>query len=239
MSAKIDSSSEASSPIVSIKNSRAYNIDKSGCGHGLKMQSFSNLLHLNNQQHSLHSHNKYHNHHIYNHHFHHGNVGPAFTTNVENCHEIPSKDPVLDTGNASLGTSPKVEYSSSPKNNFLHKNHNHHHHSIQELIRHFGKKVQHWRTDAGYRRSSCTEDGNKYEEDFRSRSKSLDAATGRRVLGDCEATYRIYDAILKEGRLRKGGGGSSPRTGSISILLTSKFNHNFVLCHGTAVQMTF
>jgi hypothetical protein len=166
-------------------------------------------------------------------------VGPAFTTNVENCHEIPSKDPVLDTGNASLGTSPKVEYSSSPKNNFLHKNHNHHHHSIQELIRHFGKKVQHWRTDAGYRRSSCTEDGNKYEEDFRSRSKSLDAATGRRVLGDCEATYRIYDAILKEGRLRKGGGGSSPRTGSISILLTSKFNHNFVLCHDTAVQMTF
>ena len=165
------------------------------------MQSFTNLLHLNTPQH-FHGHSKYYVHH-HNHHCHHGNAGPTFGINVDSYPETPNKDSPHDssTSNSSLGGSPKVDYSSSPKNNFFHKNHNHHHHSIQELIRHFGKKVHNWRSDSSYRRNSCTENGNKYEDDFRSRSKSLDAATGKRVLSDCETTYRIYDAILKEGRL--------------------------------------
>lgn len=35
--------------------------------------------------------------------------------------------------------------------------------------------------------------------EFRSRSKSLDDGNKRRVLSDCETTYRIYDTIVKEG----------------------------------------
>ncbi|KYB27374.1 hypothetical protein TcasGA2_TC033216 [Tribolium castaneum] len=160
------------------------------------MQSFSNLL-----QQNLHSHNKYfgqHHHHI---HFHQPNVA-AFNISTDSCPETPSKNSLdsSSTNSSVSGSSPKVEFSSSPKNSLFHKNHNHHHHSIQELIRHFGKKVHNWRSDTGYRRNSCTEDSNKFEEDFRSRSKSLDAATGKRVLSDCEATYRIYESILREGR---------------------------------------
>lgn len=85
-------------------------------------------------------------------------------------------------------------------------NHSHHHHSIQELIRHFGKKVHHWRSSE--RRASCSEDNknsvycdnNNDGDEFRERSKSLDANfVHNRVLSDCESTYRIYDSILREG----------------------------------------
>lgn len=93
-------------------------------------------------------------------------------------------------------------YSSSPKTSQIQKNHNHHHHSIQELIRHFGKSVRnHWKSEGGYRRASCSEDSTtcKLEEEFRGRSKSLDGTFKKKVLTDCEATYRIYESILKEG----------------------------------------
>ncbi|KAL3282854.1 hypothetical protein HHI36_006015 [Cryptolaemus montrouzieri] len=122
-------------------------------------------------------------------------------------HNAVDSDPRRDSSDSSsLGSSsPHVEYSSSPKSQF--KNHNHHHHSIQELIRHFGKKVHNWRYSDGYRRNSCSvsEDRNvpKSEEaDFRGRSKSLDGTLKRphfRPLTDCESTYRIYESILKEG----------------------------------------
>lgn len=82
------------------------------------------------------------------------------------------------------------------------KIHHYNNHGIQELIRHFGKKVHHWRSEGGYgRRNSCSEDGGSAkEEEFRGRSKSLDGASKRTVkISDCEATYRIYDSILKEG----------------------------------------
>lgn len=94
--------------------------------------------------------------------------------------------------------------SSSPKSSQIQKNHNHHHHSIQELIRHFGKSVRnHWKSEGGYRRASCSEDSttSKPEEEFRGRSKSLDGTFKKKVLTDCEATYRIYESILKEGIL--------------------------------------
>lgn len=77
----------------------------------------------------------------------------------------------------------------------------HHNNGIQELIRHFGKKVHHWRSEGGYgRRNSCSEDSGSKEEEFRGRSKSLDGSSKRiPAIGDCEATYRIYDSILREG----------------------------------------
>ncbi|XP_048004452.1 uncharacterized protein LOC125240562 isoform X3 [Leguminivora glycinivorella] len=89
----------------------------------------------------------------------------------------------------------------------------HKHHSIQELIRTFGKKVGHWRHESGEgRRGSCavpgsgTKDASVVDsEQFRSRSKSLDADHLHRilkkpVLEDCGATYHIYDTILREGQ---------------------------------------
>jgi hypothetical protein len=38
-------------------------------------------------------------------------------------------------------------------------------------------------------------------DNFRSRSKSLDVTISRKVLDDCEATYKIYNKILKEGNI--------------------------------------
>lgn len=100
-------------------------------------------------------------------------------------------------------TPPRTESpSNSAKVIYSQKNHNHHHHSIQELIRHFGKKVHQWRSEGGYRRASCSEDSprkGQENDEFRERSKSLDGATKRPQANDCEATYRIYDTILKQG----------------------------------------
>ncbi|KAF9804742.1 hypothetical protein SFRURICE_007645 [Spodoptera frugiperda] len=90
--------------------------------------------------------------------------------------------------------------------------HRHKHHSIQELIRTFGKKVGHWRHESGEgRRGSCaipaasTDEARAMDSDeFRSRSKSLDGDHShkilrRQVLEDCGATYQIFDEILREG----------------------------------------
>ena len=77
----------------------------------------------------------------------------------------------------------------------------HHHHSIQEMIKHFGKKVHIW---PRHRHDSITENDAanvaKPPDNFRSRSKSLDVTqTYKTNLDDCEATYKIYNKILKEG----------------------------------------
>lgn len=82
----------------------------------------------------------------------------------------------------------------------------HHHHSIQEMIKHFGKKVHIWPRN---RHDSITEDEKPRDgvksppepDNFRSRSKSLDVTMSRRILDDCESTYKIYNRILKEGNL--------------------------------------
>lgn len=95
-----------------------------------------------------------------------------------------------------VSSSSKVEpyVASSPK-----QRHSHHHHSIQELKRFFGKRVNNWISERGARRSSCSEDSSpKPEDEFRGRSKSLDG-TIKRPIRDCESTYRIYDSILREG----------------------------------------
>ncbi|XP_060809697.1 uncharacterized protein LOC106130566 isoform X2 [Amyelois transitella] len=90
--------------------------------------------------------------------------------------------------------------------------HRHKHHSIQELIRTFGKKVGNWRHDSSEgRRGSVAvptasgEDSRTADSDeFRSRSKSLDGdhlhkVLRRPLLEDCGATYQIFDSILREG----------------------------------------
>lgn len=62
--------------------------------------------------------------------------------------------------------------------------------------------MHHWRSEGGYRRASCSEDSprkGQEEDEFRERSKSLDGAVRRPQVSECEATYRIYNTILKEG----------------------------------------
>lgn len=137
-------------------------------------------------------------------------AGTAATSSTESCHDSSSSSSrtPTDSIDISYGSSPRTNgatspYSSSPKVAYLHKNHNHHHHSIQELIRHFSKRMSSWRADGGGRRNSCSvseeKHSHKEEEEFRGRSKSLDGQATRRKISDCEATYRIYDRILKEG----------------------------------------
>lgn len=86
----------------------------------------------------------------------------------------------------------------SPTNENEKQHHQHHHHSIQEMIRHFGRRLGHIR-----RQSECQESPKKREEDFRNRSQSLDGHNTRHSVDlqdtDCETTYRIYESILKQG----------------------------------------
>ncbi|KAI8129660.1 5'-AMP-activated protein kinase subunit gamma-2 [Lucilia cuprina] len=101
-----------------------------------------------------------------------------------------------------------VGKTSSPKEHkHKHKDKDHHHghhHSIQELLKHFGKKVHIWprKSHDNTTSSVCTSPQNDPQENFRSRSKSLDVNTinrPNRILEDCGATYKIFDKIVKEG----------------------------------------
>uniref|UniRef100_A0A182F855 Uncharacterized protein n=1 Tax=Anopheles albimanus TaxID=7167 RepID=A0A182F855_ANOAL len=102
-----------------------------------------------------------------------------------------------------------------------HNHHHHHHHSITEMIKHLGKKAHIW-PGGRTRHSSISEDhhadGDHHssaggggaggdgdsishpKEDFRTRSRSLDVDQRRRILDDCESTYKIYNKILREGK---------------------------------------
>nr|AAN85715.1 loechrig isoform II [Drosophila melanogaster]AAN85718.1 loechrig isoform V [Drosophila melanogaster]AAN85719.1 loechrig isoform VI [Drosophila melanogaster]AAN85720.1 loechrig isoform VII [Drosophila melanogaster] len=82
-----------------------------------------------------------------------------------------------------------------------HHHHSHHHHSIHELVKHFGKKMHLWPRKHHDAQSVCTSPQNDPQENFRTRSKSLDVNTlsrPNRILDDCGATYKIYDRIVKE-----------------------------------------
>lgn len=82
-----------------------------------------------------------------------------------------------------------------------------HHNSIHEMIKNFGKKVHIWprqRHDS-INENEISKDRNISTpepicDNFRSRSKSLDVSMSRRILDDCESTYKIYNKILKEGK---------------------------------------
>lgn len=84
-----------------------------------------------------------------------------------------------------------------------HHHHHHHHHSIQEIFKHLGKKMHVWPRKHHDAQSVCTSPQNDPQENFRTRSKSLDVNTlsrPNRILDDCGATYKIYDRIVKEGK---------------------------------------
>ncbi|XP_017141568.1 uncharacterized protein LOC108155333 isoform X3 [Drosophila miranda] len=100
-----------------------------------------------------------------------------------------------------------------------HHNHSHHHHSIQELLKHFGKKIHVWPRKHHDAQSVCTSPQNDPQENFRTRSKSLDVNTlsrPNRILDDCGATYKIYDRIVKEGaHMRRASADLEKRRASV------------------------
>lgn len=163
------------------------------------MQSFNNLLNV-----SMHPFHNYSNGHQYYNSSSSTSSATSSNTSKSSNMTINSsfiKD-LIDLNNASES---RLQSNSPKSSRNLQQQHQHHHHSIQELIRHFGKKVHIWRNSNhidNYRRNSCSNSYNKYgtDDEFRGRSKSLDCATKRPIyLSDCESTYRIYDKILLEG----------------------------------------
>lgn len=82
----------------------------------------------------------------------------------------------------------------------------HHHHSIQEMVKHFGKKMHIWPRHRHESINETTSNSSPLEEDpaeqFRNRSKSLDVPQTKKIVDDCESTYRIYNTILKEGNIQ-------------------------------------
>ncbi|XP_065354287.1 uncharacterized protein SNF4Agamma isoform X6 [Calliphora vicina] len=96
-----------------------------------------------------------------------------------------------------------------------------HHHSIQEMLKHFGKKVHIWprKSHDNTPSSVCTSPQNDPQENFRMRSKSLDVNTinrPNRILADCGATYKIFDKIVKEGaHMRRASADLEKRRASV------------------------
>lgn len=78
------------------------------------------------------------------------------------------------------------------------------------MIKNLGKKVHIWprnRHDSineneTAKDRSMTSTPDPIHDNFRLRSKSLDVSMSRRILDDCESTYKIYNKILKEGKNR-------------------------------------
>lgn len=74
--------------------------------------------------------------------------------------------------------------------------------TIQCLIKNLGKKAHIWprkRHESTCNMSADQTPINDPQEHFRSRSKSLDVNFTHKILDDCDATYKIYDRILREG----------------------------------------
>ena len=84
---------------------------------------------------------------------------------------------------------------SSPSSTCDQEKHHHRHHSIHEMIKHFGKRLGHIR-----RQSECQESPKERDEEFRNRSQSLDGGARHPSFDvDCETTYKIYESILRQG----------------------------------------
>ncbi len=72
------------------------------------------------------------------------------------------------------------------------------------MIKHIGKKAHIWprkrhESTCSITANIATTPTNEVPDMFRSRSKSLDVNYGHRILNDCDATYKIYDSIVREG----------------------------------------
>jgi 5'-AMP-activated protein kinase regulatory gamma subunit len=112
-----------------------------------------------------------------------------------------------DSSDVNISSSPKTN-SSSRSNSYNRNNSGHHHHSsVHEIIKHIGKKVHIWpsrrRHDSTSVITSPTSTGisplNDPQENFRVRSKSLDVKPTNKILSDCDATYKVFDKIVREG----------------------------------------
>lgn len=153
-----------------------------GSSHGSSSSNHSSSLYHGAHNHSVYHtiHGNSHYMHQTNHHHHHP---------LQHIHQMHQ----TNSGRASP-TSP------SPTGDQEKHHHQHHHHySIQEMIRHFGRRLGHIR-----RQSECQDPPRKKEEDFRNRSQSLDGGARHPSLrdADCETTYRIYESILRQGNRR-------------------------------------
>lgn len=162
----------------SVSSAYSYGSSPYGSSHGSNSSNHG-ANHHHSVYHTIHG-NGHHHHHPLHHYHHH----------YQHHHQA------MSSGKASP-TSP------SPTNEHeKQQHHHHHHHSIQEMIRHFGRRLGHIR-----RQSECHESPKKREEDFRNRSQSLDGSSARHsAVGlqdtDCETTYRIYESILRQGNER-------------------------------------
>lgn len=154
-----------------------------GSSHGSNSSNHSTSLHNHHSvYHTIHGNSPHHqNHHHHHNHHHHP---------LHHVHQMHQQHH-SNNGRASPSPSPTGDHE---------KHHHHHHHSIQEMIRHFGRRLGHIR-----RQSECQDPPRKKEEDFRNRSQSLDG--GARIPSlrdaDCETTYKIYESILRQGNRDK------------------------------------
>ncbi|XP_011146987.2 histidine-rich glycoprotein-like [Harpegnathos saltator] len=162
----------------SVSSAYSYGSSSYGSSHG---SNSSNHGAYHSVYHTIHG-NGHHHHHAPLHHHHHQQLQH---------HQALSNS----SGKASpTSSSPTNEHE---KQHQHHHHHHHHHHSIQEMIRHFGRRLGHIR-----RQSECQESPKKREEDFRNRSQSLDGSARPPAdlqEADCETTYRIYESILRQG----------------------------------------
>ncbi|KAG5679542.1 hypothetical protein PVAND_009102 [Polypedilum vanderplanki] len=127
-------------------------------------------------------------------------------TRLDNSSFIKNLNSAISQNSVDSGNQSSCGSSNNSKEKLSNKNH--HHHSIHEMIKHFGKKVHIWPRN---RHDSINENEvsntanivttpELEPDNFRSRSKSLDVTFQRRkILDDCESTYKIYNKILKEG----------------------------------------
>lgn len=121
----------------------------------------------------------------------------SFKNRIDNSSFIKSLN---DDNKSSENNSPKEKTS---RNNSYNRS-NHHHHSVHEMIKHLGKKVHIWPSRRRHESTSVITSPvatplNDPQENFRVRSKSLDVKPTNKILSDCDATYKIYEKILREG----------------------------------------
>lgn len=98
----------------------------------------------------------------------------------------------LNDSDASIGQSPKEKTSKS---------------SLHGIFKNLGKKAHIWPRKRHESTCNMTTTGspivssvsNDPQEKFRSRSKSLDVNYTNNILNDCDATYKIFDKIVREG----------------------------------------
>lgn len=72
------------------------------------------------------------------------------------------------------------------------------------MIKTIGKKAHIWprkrhESTSNMTTNCATTPTNEVLENFRMRSKSLDVSYGHKILNDCDATYKIFDSIVREG----------------------------------------